>query len=134
MQIWEELLEPRPIGIRDNFFHLGGHSLLAAQLIDRIEQASAARRLALSTLFAKPTVEQLAEALHEGERAGTKARPLPVQARREQAAVLLPARGLDRRRVLLLRPGPGLRAGAALLRAGAVHVQRAGRRRRRWRP
>ncbi len=79
IQIWEELLEPRPIGIRDNFFHLGGHSLLAVQLVDRIEQAYG-RRLALSTLFAKPTVEQLAEALEEDEQGRGKARVVPVQA------------------------------------------------------
>jgi amino acid adenylation domain-containing protein len=80
VQIWEELLEPRPIGITDNFFHLGGHSLLAAQLVDRIEQVCG-KRLALSTLFAKPTVEQLAEVLQEEtEERKEKARVLPVQA------------------------------------------------------
>ncbi len=79
VQIWEELLEPRPIGIRDNFFHLGGHSLLAAQLVSRIEQVFG-KRLALSTLFAKPTVEQLAEVLQqEDEGQQGKARVLPVQ-------------------------------------------------------
>ena len=80
VQIWEELLEPRPIGIRDNFFHLGGHSLLAAQLVDRIEQVCG-KRLALSALFANPTVEQLAEVIQE-EMEGAKgsARVLPVQA------------------------------------------------------
>jgi acyl carrier protein len=80
VQMWEELLEPRPIGIRDNFFHLGGHSLLAAQLVDRIEQVCG-KRLALSALFANPTVEQLAEVIQE-EMEGTKenARVLPVQA------------------------------------------------------
>ena len=79
VQIWEEMLEPRPIGIRDNFFHLGGHSLLAAQLVHRIEQVFG-KKLALSTLFAKPTVEQLAEALQQGE-VGEEgsARVLPVQ-------------------------------------------------------
>jgi amino acid adenylation domain-containing protein len=79
VQIWEELLEPRPIGIRDNFFHLGGHSLLAVQLLDRIEQAYG-KRLALSTLFAKPTVEQLAEALQDSDEGSGKARVVPVQA------------------------------------------------------
>jgi thioesterase domain-containing protein len=79
VQIWEDLLEPRPIGIRDNFFHLGGHSLLAAQLVDRVEQASG-QRLALSTVFARPTVQQLAEALAEGESAQQgKVAVLPVQ-------------------------------------------------------
>ena len=28
VEIWEELFQVRPIGIRDSFFDLGGHSLL----------------------------------------------------------------------------------------------------------
>ena len=82
VQIWMELLEARPIGIRDNFFDLGGHSLLAAQLLDRIERVYG-KRLALSTLFAKPTIEQLAVALQESgneEEGEGKARILPLQA------------------------------------------------------
>ena len=79
VQLWEELLEPRPIGITDNFFHLGGHSLLAAQLVSRIEQVWGTR-LALSTLFAKPTIEQLADVLHQGkEGESSKAQVQPVQ-------------------------------------------------------
>jgi ribosomal-protein-alanine acetyltransferase len=78
--IWEQLLEPRPIGIKDNFFHLGGHSLLAAQLLDRIERASG-KRLALSALFANPTVEQLARVLGgSAQETGEWVRLLPVQA------------------------------------------------------
>jgi len=64
VQIWEELLDVRPIGIKDNFFSLGGHSLLAARLIEKIHQACG-KRLALATLFAGPTIEQLANALTE---------------------------------------------------------------------
>jgi amino acid adenylation domain-containing protein len=80
VQIWEELLEPRPIGIKDNFFHLGGNSLLAAQLGDRIERAFG-EKLTLSTLFAKPTVEQLVEALQDSAKeTEERARLLPVQA------------------------------------------------------
>ncbi len=60
--IWEDLLNVRPIGIRDNFFDLGGHSLLVAHLIERIERICG-KKLPLSTLFAKPTIEQLATAL-----------------------------------------------------------------------
>ncbi len=62
VQIWEELLDVRPIGIKDNFFSLGGHSLLAARLIEKIQQACG-KKIALATLFAGPTVEQLALAL-----------------------------------------------------------------------
>jgi amino acid adenylation domain-containing protein len=76
--IWEELLDVSPIGVRDNFFNLGGHSLLAAQLVDRIEHVLG-RRIALSTLFSGPTIEQLAEALQKQENAGARTSLLPVQ-------------------------------------------------------
>ena len=78
VRIWEDLLEARPIGIRDNFFHLGGHSLLAAQLVQRVEQ-TLGKRPTLSTLFANPTIEQLAASLEEDADSGAKARVLPVQ-------------------------------------------------------
>jgi len=61
-QIWEELLDLQPIGIRDNFFYLGGHSLLAARLVERIEQVFG-KKLPFATLFTGPTIEQLANAL-----------------------------------------------------------------------
>ncbi len=79
VRIWEELLEPRPIGINDNFFHLGGHSLLAGQLVDRIDQTFD-KKLLISTLFAMPTVAQLAVALDEDEAAAGSGRVLPLQA------------------------------------------------------
>ncbi len=62
--IWEELLNRQPIGITDNFFHVGGHSLLAARLVGRIEQIFG-KKIALSTLFAGPTIEQLAQAIQQ---------------------------------------------------------------------
>jgi amino acid adenylation domain-containing protein len=62
IQIWEELLEVRPIGIRDNFFDLGGHSLLALRLISRIEQVFS-KKISPNTLLADPTIEQLAHVL-----------------------------------------------------------------------
>ena len=77
-QIWEELLDVRPIGIKDNFFYLGGHSLLAARLVDRIKHVFG-RSIVLSTLFSGPTIEQLAEALHQQGDTGTRASLLPVQ-------------------------------------------------------
>ena len=66
MQIWEELLNVRPIGIRDNFFQKGGHSLLAAHLVNLVEQVSG-KKIALATFFAGPTIEQLAGALDSNE-------------------------------------------------------------------
>jgi len=62
VQIWEELLETRPIGIKDDFFELGGDSLLAVPLFDRMAQVCG-KKLPLSTLFAGATIEHLARAL-----------------------------------------------------------------------
>ncbi|MBI2525900.1 MAG: amino acid adenylation domain-containing protein [Candidatus Rokubacteria bacterium] len=61
-QIWEELLEVRPIRITDNFFDLGGHSLLAVRMMDAVERVCG-RRLPLATLFEGATIEHLATAL-----------------------------------------------------------------------
>lgn len=79
IQIWEELLDVRPIGIRDNFFYIGGHSLLAARLIERIGQAFG-MELSLATLFARPTIEQLAQALQVGARQHSLTSLVAVQA------------------------------------------------------
>ncbi|HXZ05267.1 MAG TPA: non-ribosomal peptide synthetase [Ktedonobacteraceae bacterium] len=64
VQIWEELLEVRPIGIRDNFFELGGHSLLAVQLVYKIEQLWG-RKISTATLLEESTIEHLANVLEE---------------------------------------------------------------------
>ncbi len=61
-QIWEAILDVRPIGATDNFFELGGHSLLAVRLIAQIQQQFA-QNLLLSTLFEGPTIEHLATLL-----------------------------------------------------------------------
>jgi FkbH-like protein len=64
VQIWEDLLGVRPIGMQDSFFDLGGTSLLAVQMMRQIEQACG-ELLPLSTLLAGPTIEHLAKALVE---------------------------------------------------------------------
>jgi aspartate racemase len=62
--IWEDLLEVKPIGIRDNFFDLGGHSLLALTLFDQLEKLCNAT-IPMATLFAAPTIEQLANTIRQ---------------------------------------------------------------------
>jgi amino acid adenylation domain-containing protein len=61
-QIWEDVLNVRPIGVTDNFFTLGGHSLLAVRLIALLQQQFG-QNLPLATLFLAPTIEHLASAL-----------------------------------------------------------------------
>jgi thioesterase domain-containing protein/acyl carrier protein len=66
VRIWEEVLDVRPIGIRDSFFDLGGHSFLAVRLMGRIRQRFE-RDLPLSILFSRGTVEHLATFLRDRE-------------------------------------------------------------------
>jgi amino acid adenylation domain-containing protein len=94
LQIWQELLGTEQCGIQSNFFHLGGHSLLAARLINRIEQVFH-KRLPLATLFANPTIEQLAAVLLPEETpAPPDCGPAHSSAR---APVVTVQAGLDRR-------------------------------------
>ncbi|MCP5003307.1 MAG: amino acid adenylation domain-containing protein, partial [Planctomycetes bacterium] len=69
-QIWENVLDIRPVGISDNFFELGGHSLLAIRLMTQIEQ-QLKKQLPLTTLFQNTTIEQFATILRK------QAEPLP---------------------------------------------------------
>ncbi|MEU4279361.1 amino acid adenylation domain-containing protein [Streptomyces tanashiensis] len=73
-EIWAEFFGVGEIGVTASFFDLGGDSLLAVRLMARIARGLG-RSLPLSTLFARPTIELLAQAVREagnGE-AGRKA-------------------------------------------------------------
>jgi amino acid adenylation domain-containing protein len=64
VELWEDVLEARGIGIRDDFFELGGHSLLATQLMTRISDAFQVN-VPLQKIFELRTVEGLATAVEE---------------------------------------------------------------------
>ncbi|QBD77254.1 non-ribosomal peptide synthetase [Ktedonosporobacter rubrisoli] len=72
--LWEEILNQRPLSVKDNFFRLGGHSFIALQLMERIRQEFG-RELALSTLFQGATIEKLAAAIHHE---GNQESPSPL--------------------------------------------------------
>ncbi len=56
--IWEEVLNLKEIGIKNNFFLIGGHSLLATQIISRIKTEFNID-LPLRLIFEKPTIVDL---------------------------------------------------------------------------
>jgi amino acid adenylation domain-containing protein len=78
VEIWEEILNVRPIGIKDNFFDLGGHSLLSVRMIDRIEQAFDSK-LPMATLFKEATVEHVAATLLNCHKAGPRPEIVEIQ-------------------------------------------------------
>lgn len=64
VDLWEEALDKRPIGIRDDFFSLGGHSIMAAEMLVELSQILN-RELPLSLLADTPTIEALAKKLEQ---------------------------------------------------------------------
>ncbi len=64
--IWRSMLGLPSIEVTDNFFEMGGHSLLAARMLTQVEQTFG-RRIQLATLFAAPTIRDLAKVLAQGE-------------------------------------------------------------------
>lgn len=65
-QIWEEILDIRPIGIHDNFFDLGGHSLAASRVISRVIQTFQLE-LSVKALFDAPTVAEMAAIITQNQ-------------------------------------------------------------------
>jgi amino acid adenylation domain-containing protein len=64
VEIWENLLNIRPIGVTDSFFDIGGHSIMAVRLMSQIYQRYG-ERLPLATLFEEATVAHLAGLLRQ---------------------------------------------------------------------
>jgi len=77
-QIWEQVLDVRPIGVRDNFFDLGGHSLLAVRLLASIENRLG-KKLPLATVFQGATVEQLADILRHDDKSAPRSSLVALQ-------------------------------------------------------
>ena len=64
VNIWEELLGCKGVGIQDNFFDLGGHSLLATRMLAIVLQQTGLE-LPLRSLFENPTIEGLLRSLKD---------------------------------------------------------------------
>jgi amino acid adenylation domain-containing protein/non-ribosomal peptide synthase protein (TIGR01720 family) len=92
--LWQDALGLERVGVTDSFFDLGGHSLVAASLLSMLHQAFRVK-LPMRTLFAGPTVGQLASAICEIEE-----QPGRVQ---QIARTLLKIRGMSPEAKALMR-------------------------------
>ncbi len=110
VKIWESVLNVQPIGITDNFFDMGGHSLLAMRLFNEIE-ATFQRSLPVTTIFAEPTIQQLAPIL-AAEMAFDRQQGQQQQTSQQIAAiesvVLLKAGKRDRTPLFLVHDADGI--------------------------
>lgn len=67
VQIWQDVLELRPIGVDEGFLDLGGTSLAATVIVARIESETS-RRVTPAALLEGSTVARLAAALRADQR------------------------------------------------------------------
>ena len=75
--VWEEVLDVRPVGVRDAFLDLGGDSLSAVRMIERVE-AALGRTVSLAHLLSAATVEELARALLDDQPPDLRAPLVPL--------------------------------------------------------
>ncbi len=59
VQIWQEVLGPVRVGVKDSFFDLGGHSLSLMQLIQKVYAATGVE-ISLHNMFQHPSIEAMA--------------------------------------------------------------------------
>ena len=84
VHLWEEVLDLRPIGIRDDFFDLGGHSIIAVRLMAKIARRFG-RNLPLASLFQSATVESMARLLRGDIKETEWASLVPIQTQGNKA-------------------------------------------------
>jgi len=73
VQIWQEVLDIRPVGVHDNFFDLGGHSLAATRVVFKVIKQFQLE-IPLQSLFQSPTVAEMAAVIteYQGKKLGEK--------------------------------------------------------------
>ncbi|HEX8353070.1 MAG TPA: amino acid adenylation domain-containing protein, partial [Pyrinomonadaceae bacterium] len=120
--IWADVLGVERVGVNDNFFELGGHSLLGAQLISHTLEAFGVE-LPLKTVFAAPTVAELAEHLERELQAG-RSQTVAAIARAPRTEALPPS--FAQQRIWFLNQldagSPAYNIASALRLRGALDV------------
>jgi thioesterase domain-containing protein/acyl carrier protein len=77
-QIWENLLNVRPVGVADSFFEIGGDSLAAIDLMLTIEKEFQCR-LPITSLIQLPTIADLASLLRGDRKSVSLGSLVPIR-------------------------------------------------------
>ena len=86
VEIWESLLDARPIGVDDPFFRLGGHSMLAVRLMTQV-RGRLGVEVPLAALFEHPTVRGLAARMDGGSRPRPWSPAVAIQPRGDRVPI-----------------------------------------------
>ena len=89
VDVWEDLLDAQPIGIRDDFFELGGHSMLAVRMTSEVEK-KLGQRLPLVALFQDATIAHLADLIDQPELASISSTLVPLSLQRASSTDAAP--------------------------------------------
>ncbi|WP_133054873.1 non-ribosomal peptide synthetase, partial [Niastella populi] len=75
VQLWEEVLGTKPVGVKDNFFELGGHSIRVAKLAGHIYRRFQVKA-GIRDLFTNPVLEDQAQWIQQLQKIAYVAIPL----------------------------------------------------------
>lgn len=85
--IWEEVLEQKNIGIKDDFFSLGGHSLKAIRVISRVQEMYGVK-IDLAVLFRDATITHLSDYIRAVRQIGQDALNVPEGEGEEEESII----------------------------------------------
>ncbi|MBW3496709.1 Pls/PosA family non-ribosomal peptide synthetase [Bacillus sp. FDAARGOS_1420] len=72
-RVWQGIFQQTTISITDHFFNdLGGHSLFAALVVSKLREHSMMTGMAVSDIYAHPTIEQLSHFIQSQYKSETK--------------------------------------------------------------
>jgi amino acid adenylation domain-containing protein len=127
LQVWQEVLGARYMGVRDSFFDLGGHSLLALKMIDKVNKLFDVS-LSVPTFFLDPTIEGIAHALEQENNLTLAPKAVPLQPGRTEGTIFFFDASIGLCRLAeLLREGPASFAVSSMLPQSILEVARGNR-------
>ncbi len=124
LQIWQEVLGARYMGVRDSFFDLGGHSLLALKMVDKVNRLFDVN-LSVPAFFLNPTIEAIARVLEQENGVKFVPKLVPLQPGRSEGTIFFFDASIGLCRLAeLLREGPPSFAVSSILPQSIIEVAR----------